>query len=259
MVTRILTPVRILRPEFITGGCVLDLKMDEGEGVVVRDSSGYGNHGDLRPGPAPNYPGWVDGYYGKALSFDGVDDWVKVPHAPSLAIQEGTVELWIYPISHKVGWNRIIEKGRYDAQGYRIIQHTDPPFRLDAHIYDKAGITKETPWTEFPLNQWSFLTMVFRKGFLGLYKNAELVTKRTDNITGAVTGTSDLMIGSDFGGNENTNVIIDEVRIYNRALTSKEIKAHFLEARAPKVRKLALVLLAYAALMGIWVAGRRKR
>ena len=40
MVTRILTPVRILRPEFITGGCVLDLKMDEGEGTVAHDTSG---------------------------------------------------------------------------------------------------------------------------------------------------------------------------------------------------------------------------
>ena len=228
---RTLTPVRILRPEFITGGCVLDLKMDEGEGTVAQDTSGYGNHGTLYG------PTWADGYCGKALSFDGVDDWVRVPHAPSLAIQEGTVELWIYPISHKVGWNRIIEKGLYNTQGYRIFQHKDPPFRLSANIYDKAGIIKETAYTEFPLKRWSFLTMVFRDGFLGLYKNAELVASRTD-VTGAVTGTNDLGIGSDYGGTENANVTIDEVRIYNRALTAEEIKAHWLGSRVPKVRQL---------------------
>ena len=196
------------------------------------DFSGKGNHGTIIGAT------WTaKGRLGPSLSFDGVDDWVKVPHAPSLAIQEGTVELWIYPISHKVGWNRIIEKGAFNSEGYRILQHTDPPFRLNAHIYDKASVIRETPWTEFPLNQWSFVTMVFKKGFLGLYKNAELVTSRTD-ITGAVTGTSDLVIGADYVGNENANVIIDEVRIYNRALTAEEIKAHWLGSRVPKVRQL---------------------
>ncbi|MBN1481013.1 T9SS type A sorting domain-containing protein [candidate division KSB1 bacterium] len=43
-------------------------KMDEGEGLVAGDSSGYGAHGELF-----GVADWVDGYMGKALEFDGVD------------------------------------------------------------------------------------------------------------------------------------------------------------------------------------------
>ena len=50
---------------------------DDGVGTTAADSSGYKNNGTLTNGPM-----WVAGKFGKAMQFDGVDDYVTVPHKP---------------------------------------------------------------------------------------------------------------------------------------------------------------------------------
>ena len=53
-------------------GLVAEWHFDEGSGSVVEDSSGNGNDGVIYGAT------WVDGKYGNALSFDGVDDNLEV-------------------------------------------------------------------------------------------------------------------------------------------------------------------------------------
>lgn len=66
---------------------------DEGKGDRALDSSGKGNDGKLMKGPT-----WVDGKFGKALSFDGAATYVQIPDAPSFKTPTGlTVEAWIKP------------------------------------------------------------------------------------------------------------------------------------------------------------------
>ena len=57
---------------------------DEGKGKVATDSSGNGNDGEIHDAE------WVDGKFGKALSFDGVGNWVEVPHSPTVGFAAGT-------------------------------------------------------------------------------------------------------------------------------------------------------------------------
>lgn len=57
---------------------------------IVPDLSGHGNNGIMRGGPR-----WVDGLVGKAMDFDGVDDYVEVPDSESLHIMDGfTAIVW---------------------------------------------------------------------------------------------------------------------------------------------------------------------
>jgi hypothetical protein len=72
-------------------GLVAEWHFDEGEGSVLKDSSGNGNDGVIYGAI------WVDGKYGGALSFDGVDDYVEVPDAPQLSGggKDLTIEAWI--------------------------------------------------------------------------------------------------------------------------------------------------------------------
>ena len=64
---------------------------DEGVGSVLADSSGNGNDGVIHGAT------WVEGTYGGALSFDGVDDYVDVGRQPELinfGTEDFTVEAW---------------------------------------------------------------------------------------------------------------------------------------------------------------------
>ena len=57
----------------IASGLIGSWKFDEGVGDTAADSSGNNNLGALVGSPT-----WVDGRLGKALSFDGVDDYVEI-------------------------------------------------------------------------------------------------------------------------------------------------------------------------------------
>ena len=57
---------------------------NEGDGAVAADSSNYGNDGEIHGAT------WVDGKFGKALEFDGVDNWVEVPHSDTVGFEAGT-------------------------------------------------------------------------------------------------------------------------------------------------------------------------
>ena len=72
-------------------GLVAEWHFDEGAGSVLKDSSGNGNDGVIYGAT------WVDGKYGKALSFDGVDDYISVPYNSLFDIhgKTHTVLTWV--------------------------------------------------------------------------------------------------------------------------------------------------------------------
>ena len=86
-------------------GLVLYLPFDEGTGTIAYDLSGYGNNGTLYSStticsnpPTSGCPTWTDGKVGKALSFDGVDDNLIIPHSTTLNVTSTiTIMAWIKP------------------------------------------------------------------------------------------------------------------------------------------------------------------
>lgn len=72
--------------------------MNEGSGQVVRDWSFHRNNGTLgdSPGADSHDPSWIPGvFFGSALRFDGVDDWVTIPESTSLQPANLTVDAWV--------------------------------------------------------------------------------------------------------------------------------------------------------------------
>ena len=57
---------------------------NEGKGGVATDSSKQENDGEIHGAK------WVDGKFGKALEFDGVGNWVEVPHSNTVGFKAGT-------------------------------------------------------------------------------------------------------------------------------------------------------------------------
>ena len=73
-------------------GLVLYLAFDENTGNIARDSSGHGNHGSIM-GAA-----WVEGQDGKALQFDGTDDYVEVAYNDMFNLTDAfTLAAWVKP------------------------------------------------------------------------------------------------------------------------------------------------------------------
>lgn len=81
-------------------GLVLYLPFDEGSGKVVRDLSGKNHDGTI------NGAQWTNGKFGKALSFNGKDNFVEVPYSDDFAITDGiTLGAWVtanVPFSNKL-------------------------------------------------------------------------------------------------------------------------------------------------------------
>jgi hypothetical protein len=89
--------------------------LDEGTGTTTYDSSGNGNHGTVYGGAI-----WTTGKIGKALKFDGVNDYVEVPDSNSLDITgKITMEAWIYPYNvSKTDYQVIVQKYNYSGPPY---------------------------------------------------------------------------------------------------------------------------------------------
>ncbi len=106
---------------YYDGGAVGIWKFDEGSGSTAFDSSRSGNIGTLYDANTSNSDGntppqWVSGKYGKALEFDGIDDYVEVADSSSLQPTEFSVELWFRRFNNDTNYEGIITK--WEQSGY---------------------------------------------------------------------------------------------------------------------------------------------
>jgi len=158
-----------------------------------------------------------------AYNFDGIDDYVEVNHNPTLALyDEVTIEAWIY-LTGDTSVREIVGK----FANYDLRKSNGNKLRF---VYQKTGTstwyTFDSAWT-IPFNEWHHVVAVYSytQGFLKLYVDGQLTDNFTTNIfqlKGELT--TPVRIGSSTGTAEFWNGIIDEVSIYNRALTAEEIK-----------------------------------
>ena len=159
----------------------------------------------------------------KGLCFDGVDDYVVVPHSDELNIAEGnkiTITMWAYLTGWEEGYPTgvVIDKRSESKANYNW-EFNDKKMLMRVH----AGGTKYIAYVPHTLNVWNFYAMVLDGDVLKGYLNGEL----KDTVTGVATSgtnTKNLHIGESDIGKYRTKDIIAEIRIYNRALSESEIK-----------------------------------
>jgi hypothetical protein len=194
---------------------------DEGSGTSARDGSGSNNHGTLMGNPQ-----WVDGHISKALRFDGVDDWVEVPHRAILTVnKEVTVSAWIYAQRHTgpggESWQGILAKGE-SPRSYSLYTEVS-----GALHFSTAGVgTLST--TTVPLNQWVHVAAMVQNGQHKYYINGEPAGTAGGGITlPGAADTYSVMIGRTHEAAREFLGVIDEVRIYDRSLTAEQVRGLF--------------------------------
>ena len=196
-----------------TPGLVAAYGFNEGSGTTVADVSGNNNTGTI--GTAT----WTSaGKFGSALVFNGTSALVTIANAASLQLTTGmTLEAWVNPSTVTSAWRDVIYKGN---DNYYLEASSDSASRPG------AGATLGTIYGTAALaaNTWTHLAVTYDGAALRLYVNGVLVSSLA--VTGTLpTSTNPLQLGGDSIYGQFFQGMIDEVRIYNRALTPAEIQS----------------------------------
>jgi fibronectin type 3 domain-containing protein len=195
-------------------GLVAAYGFDETGGSTAADSSGTGNTGSISGAVSS-----ASGKFGRALSFDGVNDIVSVADSNSLDLTTGmTLEAWVNP--QGADWRTVLLKERPSGLAYALYASTDTG-RPSAEV--RTATTAETRGPAALPSGWSHLATTYDGATLRLYVNGTQVSSQARS--GSIeVGTGLLRIGGNLVWGEYFNGLIDELRIYNRALTATEIQ-----------------------------------
>jgi hypothetical protein len=191
--------------------------------VEANDVSSYGNDGAV-DGAIPSTD--IQGIPGGALLFDGIDDQISISHAAQYDFSNEVTVSAVVNISE-------MKSGTIVSKGAIINGVGKTPYSISvaanglivfavtvdngSNTYDLRGITYE-------LDEWIMITGILSGGKIYLYIDGEFAEEA--EATGVLnTNSAPLLIGSRTQSTGNTiNGAVDDVRLYDAALTAKEIK-----------------------------------
>lgn len=206
-------------------GLVGHWKMDEaswtGAAGEVKDSTGNGNDGTASTGVTP-----VSGIFGGAGDFDGANDHIDCGSDSSLKPQTLTVSAWINTETLASSKSRRIVDGDFSdsVRGYSLIQKPDNTLLFGVRN-SGASIGRGDSSTTMSMNKWFHVVGTYDGSKVSIYVNGLLEDENPYSNT-ITYGSNPIEIGRyrahpddgyDFDG------LIDEVRIYDRALSEKEV------------------------------------
>jgi len=215
-----------LRPSATVPGPLVWYRMDEaawtGAAGQVADSSGNGLNGTAQGGATT-----AAGVKCRAGSFTGSPTRVDIPYNSLMSVQTTlTVTGWIRPAS----W-----------PGSDLMSFFSKDTNYEFHVAPNGQISwwwgggtqsLFTANNTAPLNTWTFVAFVFTRGAQTVYLG-NTTTAATSSVTGSdtqqlTTNTLKLQIGDDQdfgGGSRRWNGLLDDIRVYDAALTQAEVDA----------------------------------
>jgi prepilin-type N-terminal cleavage/methylation domain-containing protein len=198
------------------------------QGTTIKDLSGWGNNGTLNTGETGVNKS-VSGVVGNAISFDGVDDYMNCGNNTSLNITSaGTWEVWL-KINSKSSNAEIFDKFTGYYNGYRLFCRSSDGVWLQAGNGTGTINSPNIPVSRLPDNVWHHIMITKDGSGFKIYHNGILYNSNsiTNNIT---ANTKSLVVGYNNyndGDGRFFDGFIDEIRIYNIALTTAQVQASY--------------------------------
>lgn len=210
----------------IHSGLVGWWKFDETTGLVAKDSSGYERDGELTSFDSSSVH-WIAGPVGNALSFDGVDDFIKISgYKGIVGSKPRSIACWIKTAHLEPS---ILTWGSEETSGKWF-------FGLQNELLGNKSIAVGIGGSQVLSDQvvdsgWNHLVMVLPDGQnsvrnLLFYVNGNPIGLNYINAMRSIDTEEsvDLLVGKDaFGLNSNFYGAMDDLRIYKRAISQKEI------------------------------------
>ncbi|GII80486.1 hypothetical protein Sru01_54680 [Sphaerisporangium rufum] len=201
---------------------VLAYGMEEGQGTTVLDSAGGGAHGTLESAT------WSpDGRYGKALSFSGGQGRLLLPASVSSRLSGGmTFEAWVRPADVRSSGILLSNRDDEDEEAwneYVLRVRGDGSVYVSFYTPDTSYVVAGPP---LPRNVWSHLAVTHDGFSMRLFINGNQID--------AVEPVNELPIFTNpwsvagyplSGGNPSFQGLVDEVRLYDAALSEERIRA----------------------------------
>lgn len=195
--------------------------MDEISGNTAYDFSGFENDGSVLASRT------TSGKFSQGVSFDGIDDYVQVPHSDSLNItEELTISAWIKRTGPLDQYDTIVHKVDPGGRGYRL-WYKDGQYGFSIFSdtsYSLSGISGT------PLEEWVNIVGTYNKnngGDMKFYENGEMISNMTPQIGGdgysIYSSNLPLQIGAHTHYGRNFQGAIDEVAIWDRELSEDEV------------------------------------
>jgi len=192
-------------------------KFDEGSGTIAYDSTIYKNNGTLTcVGTGCSPPTWqspANCISGSCLSFNGSSNYVSIPDSVDISpINAVTIETWVKaPDTQARG---LVDKDRVSS--YDL--HINGKFRFMINNSVLDSVTA-------PNNSWQYVVATYDGSNMKIYINGILESTKTQ--TGTIGDTTGPLYIGRLTDGYYFNGLIDEVRIYNRALSPAEIQQHY--------------------------------
>jgi hypothetical protein len=220
MASPVLTPV-IYSPD-IEDGLVARWSFDEGTGATAFDSAST-NHAAISGAT------WGNGVSGPAVTMDSANDYINAgtldPSASDL-----TLSLWVNWRGPSGGYQVIMAKREQWAAAsmrWQFYRHVDGTLR-----FERQGVSASFGMGIPQTNTWCHLSVTKSGSNVTLYVNGSAAA--TTRMSFGANAQARMLIGnSQVGGSESFNGAIDEVRVYDRALSADEVQQVFAASAAP--------------------------
>jgi hypothetical protein len=229
-----------------SSGLVGHWKLDESGNTSTAVDSAGSNNGTLTNFAADPSTSWQNAMLGNGLEFDGSDDVVLISdNAAFSGLSAITISAWVYPHQWKdrtcsTGCveSILVKSNHADQKEFRM-RHSDGDagtsfpnnhIQLSFSVDGSASVETMVPESDVPVNEWTLIigTWDTASSELKMYING--VLKDTQTLVGAslFDSNSNLAIGNSgdqAGGlKDDFDGLVDDVRIYNRALSAQEIQ-----------------------------------
>ena len=217
----------------VTSGMVLNL--DAGfvssyptSATTWYDLSYSGNNGTLTNGPT------FSSLSGGSIVFDGTNDYINVPYAPSLQPTTGlTMEAWVYLNSAPSAWYSVFQSPQQN--GSHVPNYFDWAIYIknDLGLHTRidgvdAPIVQGSTNTKMVIQKWYQTNITWQNGTIYFYLNGQSIQTSFGAPTSITyDNNTNKLIGTNASGGEAFNGLISNIKLYNRALSPFEVYQNY--------------------------------
>jgi hypothetical protein len=225
--------------DYNKGAPIAHWKLDECQGSTAYDTSGSNLNGNINIGPSGTQTSlgtcqttntaWGNGKTGRlnsSINFDGTDDQITINESPPInltANQPFSISYWVKLSRIVDTYQSPIMKSHFGSSYGHLIRNSNNSLLIYTDDDTNPELTISSFFTASDTQNWIQISQTYDGDKIYVYKNGKLTNTSASGIS-LTSNTQPLYIGMNGSSNYFLDGQIDDVRIYNYALTGEQVK-----------------------------------